>query len=431
MNENNQNKNAFREIGTIAAFLVLFGLMVIFVPPVQADTPTVTITEYKVTPSVLMPDSMGTVTVTIKNTAASASISERTGPLSSDTAGTTKVTDINVYIENVHLEGNGIDVLSDDFERVGELGPGQSIPITFSIRAPSRSDLYFPEVWIDTYGGRSTRYPVPVNVNTATGIQKQAILIMDSSLPGSMNPGDEIPVTLNLKNAGQLLADDVTLKITNVSSSVAPKSTDLYHLGTISPGEQKTVTLVLLSDRDASNGLIRVPVAISYNALDGTPVTQLTGIDIMMKGRAELGFVSVDTNPPRLTENTPLDLTIRIENTGTGEAKQVSATIDLPAEGTKEAFIGKIKPGNDAPAVFLLEGLKGGNYPYTLTITYTDDMGVHTLTRQMNMRVPPADNSGTAIFGLVVLVILGVVGYRYWYLPRTNGDGKFPWERKN
>ena len=63
--------------------------MVIFVPPVHADTPTVTITDYKVTPSVLMPDSMGTITVTIKNTAASATISEKTGPLSSDTAGTT------------------------------------------------------------------------------------------------------------------------------------------------------------------------------------------------------------------------------------------------------------------------------------------------------------------------------------------------------
>ena len=429
MNENNKNNHAFREIGTFAAFLVLFGLMVIFIPPVHADTPTVTITDYKVAPSVLMPDSMGTITVTIKNTAASASLSERTA-ISFDVPGSTKVTDINVYIENVHLEGNGIDVLSDDFERVGELGPGQSIPITFSIRAPSRSEMYFPEVWIDTYGGRSTRYPVPVNVNTASGIQKQAILIMESILPGTVNPGDEVQVTLNVKNAGQLLADDVTLRIVNVSS-IAPKSTDLYHLGAVSPGEQKAVNFALLSDRDTPGGLIRVPVAISYNSLDGTPVSQQTGIDIMMKGKAELGFVSVDTSPPRLTENTPFDLTIRIENTGTGEAKQVSATIDLPAEGTREAFIGKIKPGNDAPAVFLLEGLKGGNYPYILTITYTDDMGVHTLTRQMNMRVPPTDNSGTIILVLVILAILGVVGYRYWYLPRTRGDGKFPWDKKN
>ena len=263
MSENNLKNHFIGEIGTIIALAVLFGLMVLLVPTVHADTPTVTITDYKVTPSVLMPDSLGTITVTLRNTATSASVSERTGPLSTDLAGTTKITDINVYIENVHLEGNDIEVLSEDFKRVGELGPGQSIPITFSIRAPAKSGLYFPEVWVDTYAGRSARYPVPVNVNTASGIQKQAILILDSSLPGSVNPGDEIPVTLNVKNAGQLLADDVTLKITNVSGSVAPKSTDLYHLGTVGPGDLKTVNLVLLSDKDASSGLIRIPVAIS------------------------------------------------------------------------------------------------------------------------------------------------------------------------
>ncbi len=93
--------------------------------------------------------------------------------------------------------------------------------------------MYFPEVWIDTTGGRSTRYPVPVNVNTAVGIQKQAILIMGSTLTGSVNPGDEIPVTLTVRNAGQTLADDVTLRIDNVSSTVAPKNADFYHLGTI------------------------------------------------------------------------------------------------------------------------------------------------------------------------------------------------------
>ncbi|OPX64023.1 MULTISPECIES: COG1361 S-layer family protein [unclassified Methanoregula] len=430
MSERTMNMTLSREIGTIAAFIVLFGLMVVFIPPAQAETPTVTITDYKTAPAVMMPDSMGTITVTIRNTASTASVSESTA-LSPDYAGTTRTTDINVYIENIHLEEKGVSVLTEDFNRIGDLGPGQSTTITFSIRAPSKSGMYFPEVWIDTKGGRSTRYPIPVNVNTASGIQKQAILILESSLPASVNPGDDIPVTLTMKNAGQLMADDVTLKLVNVSTDVAPKSTDLYHLGTIGAGSEKTLNIALLSDKDAKSGLVRVPVTVSYNALDGSVVTEQTGIDIMMKGKAELGFVSVDTSPPRLTEGTPFDLTIRVENTGTGEAKQVSATIDLPVEGKKEAFIGKIKPGNDAPVIFLLEGAQGGNHPYNLTITYTDDMGTHTMTRQMNLRVPPTDMTGTIVVLLIVLVILGFAGYRYWYLPKVNGDGKFPWERKS
>jgi hypothetical protein len=425
-----KNLARFQESFSFGVLIVVLSLAACVLPVAAADVPTVTITEYKVSPSVLMPDSLGTITIIVKNTATSATLKENTGLYTSD-ATTTKVTDINVNIENVKLEGNGIIVQSRDFQHVGEIGPGQSIPLTFSIQAPSKNGMYFPEVWIDTTGGRSTRYPVPVNVNTAVGIERQAILIMASSLSGSVNPGDEIPVTLTISNAGQTLADDVIIRVENVSGTVAPKDSDAYHLGAIPAGGLKTVDLAILSDKKTSAGLVRIPVTISYNAIDGSQRTQPTGIDLMMKGKAELGFVSVDTNPPRLSENTPFDLTIRIENTGTGEAKQVSANVDIPAEGTKEAFIGKIKPGNDAPAIFLLEGLKGGNYPYNLTITYTDDMGVHTQTRQMNLRVPPSDNSVNVIFGLIVIGILGFLAYRYWYLPKVNGDGKFPWDKKN
>jgi len=417
---------------TIIALGVLFALVVAVIPAVHAaDAPTVTITNYEVSPSVLMPDSLGTITVTLTNTASSASTTEKTGKLAADDYSVITTADITVNIEDVRLEGNGLRVLTKSYDKAGSLGPGQSIPLTFSFQAPAQSGLYYPEVWVAVKGGSSTKYPIPVNVNTALGIQKKAILITESSLDGSVNPGDEIPVTLIVTNSGELLADDVTLTVTNVSGKLAPKSADLYHLGTIGPGEQKTVSLVLLSDKQAGYGLVRVPVTISYNTIDGKPVSESTGIDVVLKGKAELGFVSVDTSPARLTESTPFDLTIRIENTGTGEAKQVSAKVDLPADGTKEAFIGKIKPGNDAPAIFLLEGLKGGNYPYNLTITYTDDMGVHTYTRQMNLRVTPTDNSGSIILVLLVLAVIGILAYRYWYLPRKNGDGTFPWERKS
>lgn len=432
MNEYGKQNELMRIAGTIIALMVLFGVGVMLVSPVQAaSSPTVTVSNYTVSPSVLMPDTLGTITVVIKNTASSASVVEKSGKLDINDYSVVRTEDINVNIEDIHLEGNGISVLSKDFTGIGEIGPGQSITVTFTITAPDKTGMYYPEVWIDTSGGRSVKYPVPVNVNTAIGIRKEAILVVNSTLTGSVIPGEEIPITLSVSNAGSLLADDVTLTITNVSGVIAPKGADLYTLGRIASGEQQSLSLVMLSDKDAGSGLVRVPVTLRYTSIDGTPVTKTTGIDVMMKGTAELGFVSVDTNPSRLTEGTPFDLTIRIENTGTGEAKKVSATVDMPAEGKKEAFIGKIKPGNDAPAIFLLESMKGGTYPYSLVINYTDDMGEHTLTRQMNLRVSPVDSTGNLIFLLIILAILAFLAYRYWYLPKKNGDGTFPWERKN
>jgi len=172
---------------TIPLLVIIALLSAIVVPVSAAGSPTVTITDFKVSPSVLMPDSFGTLTITIKNTATSASVVQKIGQMSDTAYDTTKTMDINVNIENVNLEGNGIEVLSNAYDRVGEIGPGQSIPITFSIRAPSKSGMYYPEVWIDTTGGKSTKYPIPVNVNTAVGIQRQAILIMDTSLAGAAN----------------------------------------------------------------------------------------------------------------------------------------------------------------------------------------------------------------------------------------------------
>ena len=66
--------------GTIVICILLFAMMFLVVVPVQADDiPTVTIGEHKVNPSVLMPGSLGTITITVNNTASSASVTQETG----------------------------------------------------------------------------------------------------------------------------------------------------------------------------------------------------------------------------------------------------------------------------------------------------------------------------------------------------------------
>ena len=423
-----------KAIGGLALLLALLSLAALPVG-VAADTtdPTVAITSYQVTPSILLPGDQGTITVTLENTAGTASTTESTVQTGVSGSTTTTVTkDMTVLVESVYLYGNGVEVLEGNFQQVGALGPGQSMTLTFLVRAPSHDGMYFPEVWIRIPQGTSVQYPIPVNVNSAVGIQKQEILILQSSVPDTVDPGQEIPVGLTVRNDGKLLADDVTVQIGNVSGTIAPKNTDLYHLGAVAAGGSKNIDIVLLSDREATPGLAQVPVTMKYKAIDGTAHTQATSINVMMKGQGELGFVSVDTSPRRVSENQPFDLTIRIENTGTGEAKQVSATVDLPMTGTKQSFIGKIKPGNDAPAVFMMDGGKGGTYIYNTTITYVDDLGTHTVSRELSLRVVPGDSSGGLIMMLLGVLGVGIVAYRFWYLPKKNGGGgALPWVRKS
>jgi hypothetical protein len=423
-------------IGAFATWFAVIACLLtlaVMVPPAWAETdqPTVFIESYTVTPQVLAPGDYGTIAVVIRNTAGSATLTELTGQSTGGGTASTRVVDIPIQIDAISLEGKGITVISSSYHWFGSLGPGQSATVTFAIRAPKSEGIYFPEVWVDINGGKSVRYPVPVNVNSKNQVMRAPTIVVGKSLPDNINPGESFPVQLDLKNAGTLRAGQVLLSVNTSSSSIGVKGSSTIVLNDLEGGASKTVTIDFLTDKKAPIGLQNVYLNFDYQLPDGTVTHQTEVIEVFFKGKAELGFVSVDTNPPRLTENTPFDLTIRIENTGTGEAKQVSAVVDLPSEGKKEAFIGKIKPGNDAPAIFLLEGAKAGTHPYTLTITYTDDMGTHTMTRDMNLRVAATDTSGTIILLIVILGILGFVAYRYWYLPRINGDGKFPWVKKN
>lgn len=428
--ENNMRIGACATWFAVAACIIALTLLAPYVHA-DADQPTVFIESYTVTPQVLAPGDHGTIAAVIKSTATTATLQESSGRISSGTFETVRSVDIPIQIDAIHLEGNGVTVLSSTYQRFGSLGPGQSATVTFAFRAPAKEGIYFPEVWVDINGGKSVRYPVPVNVNARNQVLRAPAFVITKSLPASIKPGDSFPVSLTLRNEGVLRAGQVLLSVNTSSTSIGVAGSNTLMLGDIEGGGSKEVPISFITDKKAPIGLQKINLLFTYQLPDGTAKAQAEVIEVPVKGRAELGFVTIDTNPSRLTEKVPFDLTIRIENTGTGDAEKVSAKIDLPVEGKKETFIGRIKPGNDAPAVFLLEGAAAGNHPYTLTITYSDDMGTHTFTRDMNLRVPPADMSGTIITLLIIIVIIAAIGYRYWYLPRINGDGKFPWEKRS
>ncbi len=375
-------------------------------------SPTVMVSGYQTSPAVLMPGDTGTLTVTISNTAQSARIQENTGAFSAG-SGTSRSTDINLFIENVHLEGRGIVVRSQDFDRLGELGPGQSVPVTFLIEAPDRDGIYFPEVWVDIRGGTSTRYPVPVNVNTHIAVGKKPGLIVKKALPESVVPGEDFVVSLTIANDGESQADDLSIGVNSSTPSLALKSPANYYFTSVSAGGEKTLDLRFSSDKDAPLGLRDVVVTLDYLNPDGTRKHQAEHIGIPMKGKAEISIKSLSTDPVRISSGGPFTMILRIENTGTDDAKSVSASIDIPMDGNKEAFIGKIEPDNDAPAVFYLRDRNDGEIPYTLTVRFTDEYGEHTVRKPLTLSVPPTDYTSLVLI-IIALAVLGAGGAWYW-----------------
>jgi len=398
--------------------LVCLAVLLLCIVPVHAESPTVIVADYVISPSVLQPGDVGTITANIRNTAGSANIRENTGIQTGGTFESTKVTDIGVNIESVQLESKDVEVISGNYKRIGAIGPGQSIPITFLIRAPAEDGIYFPEIWIDVTGGQSVRQPIPVNVNTQIALLKKPALTAIKTVPEGVNPGDDISARVVMRNDGLSRAEEVTVAINCSSPGITQKTPSTFNAGSLEKGESVPIDMVFATDKNTPIGISRVCLTLTYANPDGSVTTQNEVIGINVKGKARIGIASLSTDPVRIKKGDQVSLIIRLENTGTDNANSVKASIDLPMSGGKDAYVGKIEPDNDAPAVFTLQAGNPGTWPYNLTVRYEDDYGMQTRTETLQMTVMDGDSTGMIVAILLILII--VCGGGYWYFVLRN-----------
>ena len=377
---------------------------------------SVIVADYKVSPAVLLPGEEGTLTVTLQSVASGTTTSSVS--YGQDVSQVTS--SITPYIDSVVLKSKDFDILGGDSKFEGNIGPDQPVPVTFLIRAPQRSGMYFPEVWIRVRDGQSLKYPVPVNVNTQLSVLRTPSLALENTFPESVKPGTKVEGTIRILNEGSTQADNIRVFVNGTPPVAIPAGISSFMIDRLASGTSREKNLSLLIDKSTPTGIIEIPVRMTYALLDGTIIEDTGSIGLDVRGESEISITSVETTPSRVKPDEPFDLIIRVQNTGTGEAKSVSATIDLPIQGAKEAFIGRVKSGNDAPATFVLEGTKAGEYTYHTTITYTDDWGTHTLDKDLVLTIANGDDSTGMMILILLIIVAGAGGF--WYMRRKNED---------
>ena len=399
-----------------SCLLFLFLVTAMLVVSVSADPPSVIVSDVQLNPPVLMPGDQGLLSITLTNTASGSIRTESSGAETGLSVSTS--TEINPVIDQVTLDGRReIRVLGGDRQYRGALGPSQSITLPFLIEAPSYAGVFFPVLTVRLEEGGTLKYPVAVNVNTPIAGLRQPALVLSQSTVGPFAPGERASIGLSLLNAGNADATDVLLRIGGNGTGLIPIGSRTVHLPAAPRGSNQTFTLDLQVDRSAGAGLRELPVEVAYTAVDGARVlgTEMLGVDL--RGRGELAVASVKTDPVRVREGEEFDLVVRMDNTGTGDARAVSARIDLPLAGTKEGFVGTVRPGSNAPAVFALTADRAGEFEYAFNASYEDDWGRHATARTLHLSVAP---SGDALMtGLLVLAALvGAVALVAWWRRR-------------
>ncbi|MDY6964844.1 MAG: hypothetical protein SVM80_02575 [Halobacteriota archaeon] len=314
------------------------------------------VTSYQVTPEVIMPKETGVITVTIENTGGE-----------------------SIDVKDVILHSRDIRSLSDNYKAIGTLGPGTGTTLLFKFRAPDKEGVYFPEIWIGVIEPNSTtsrtiKYPILINVNTDISTIKEPALEVEKILPDYIKAGYSYVFTLKLTNKGLGRANDVkVLIVTDSSIPISMTSPNNYYIDGIEPGESYSLQIEFVSDKNADLGLFTIPVAIEYNGVNGITKQQGEAVGVQIKGGPEISIASISHDPAKIVKGDFVTLVIKVENTGTGEAKSAKANINLPVDGVKGVFLGKIEPDENVPAVFTFDATETGRHLYSVTIEYEDD----------------------------------------------------------
>jgi uncharacterized repeat protein (TIGR01451 family) len=153
-----------------------------------------------------------------------------------------------------------------------------------------------------------------------------------------------------------------------------------------------------------------IPIVMRCNDESGGNITSQSSVGINVVGDADLCIASVKTSPENPASGDIVTLTFKIENSGHGDAESVKVTIDIPFEGTKTAFLGKIEADDDAPCMFTFRATESGDIPYRAVISYKDDIGDHATTKELILYLGNGGNGDMLIPALAAgaLIVVGV-----------------------
>lgn len=232
--------------------------------------------------------------------------------------------------------------------------------------------------------------------------------------PGTISPGDNFNLNFSVSNNGTGIAGAIRAASLIENLPFVSKGTNTRLMEQLSPASSKKLEYSFLTKDNAEPGSYSVPIRLDYQSEDGRNFSSSELIGVNVPGKSRLNIAGINTDPNRIEKGSYTTLTIRIENAGNGDAKSVKADIDIPFTGTKTAFLGKIEPDNDAPAIFNLRADDAGDYRYNLTVRYEDDLGAHELNEELKIVVYPG---GSIPVLAVILFVIAAAGV-YWFFIR-------------
>jgi hypothetical protein len=378
-------------------------------PIISAD-PSITISDYTLTPSVFMPGDSGILSLTIYNSETTAT---HTTATTSGSTTTTIVKTRGAVIQNVYLtsanDGDYLVKTDYNYEDLGEIAPAGSITLDFPIdvSAGISEGWYFPilNVDLETSGYQDLAYPISVQVSNDT------VELTESNVPSKISIGGSTDLTLTVVNNRDSPVDKVNIYTQNISGiKVNPKN---YYIGdldsdsseeisfSIEPSEigKKNLTFVVSfrNGYNLHNSSLTIPIEI-INTYDVAPVLY--------------------SSPSSVSKGSTPRIRLEVYNAKTEE---ITGVIVSPMTNgnfsltPNQYFIGSMDPDDVFSASFEIDTNNleiGEEYDIDFRVTYKQGENYFetpSVRSSFEIVEPTQSSGGIGISSIIILVLIIII----------------------
>jgi hypothetical protein len=255
------------------------------------------------------------------------------------------------------------------------------------------------------YNGKIT---LTIKGNTLIEIKNVSVASDNSQV----EPGEVFKIRVSLENVGDNEIKWLKLSLNPKDKALIPLSSDSEIIFQDIPhGSIKDTEIWFSLEKDAAIKNYPIDLALAYLDERGIEYNETKLVGIVASGRGNMDIAKKTTEPAVIIENNPFTLTLKIENTGTGDAKGVTAHLNSSLVGDDLAYLGEIKKDDYSNALFTLDSDGIGKKSGILHISYEDDFGKHDVQKEIILIVNPADGGNFLPLFIGIIAVIIVILY--------------------
>ena len=326
---------------TIIITLIISALVSLYLPTVQAS-PAVMISQYQLSPEILMPGDTAVLTLQVRNgeTVATQTTTSNSGGDTTATMHTLGVAIDKIWIDPAISGGKQIRATTS-YTDIGYLAAGASIEVNFKLVVDENMSegIYFPIVNVDVSGGTDVIYPLLVKVSNSS------VDLLPTSVPSKISKGGTSELTITAVNKRENEVNNVIITPHGNGVEFIPQS---YFIGTL---VAETSEEVVFSVKPIETMVSTISFSVSYKNGDNLHTNSLIAPLSIIEA---LDVAPIITNfPLSITKGGSSRISIEVYNAKTEQITGVLVTPICNATVIpSQYFIGSMDPDDVFSASF-------------------------------------------------------------------------------